>query len=78
MDSPFYFEGTTYWSEGDERVHFEWLSRISCVNEVRGVGERIYIDVDLGNVSADDFRELQAVYRRYDGDADQLNGVKPQ
>jgi hypothetical protein len=48
------------------------------VNEVRGVGERIYIDVDLGNVSADDFRELQAVYRRYDGDADQLNGVKPQ
>ena len=79
MDSPFYFEGTVYWSEGDERAHFEWMQRIPCVRDVRGQGTRVYLSISEDEVSADDLRELTAVYRRFGGDVTQLarlNGNK--
>ena len=72
MDSPFYFEGTIYWSEGDERAHFEWMQRISCVRDVRGEGTRVLLIIDENEVTEDDVRELSALYRRYGGDAAQL------
>ena len=79
MDSPFYFEGTIYWSEGDERAHFEWMQRIPCVRDVRGEGTRVFLTIDEEAVTADDARELDALYRRYGGDKAQLvrlNGKK--
>ena len=76
MANPFFFEGTTYWSQGDERAHFEWLERIGAVRSVRGEGRRVYLDIDPAAVTADDARELKAVYRRYDGDLSQLPGLK--
>jgi hypothetical protein len=72
LDSPFFFDGTIYWSEGDEQAHFDWLSRIGCIRDVRGSGTRIYLAVERGAVSGNDLRELQAIYRRYDGDLTQL------
>jgi hypothetical protein len=79
LDSPFYFEGTVYWSEGDERAHIEWMQRIPCVQDVRGQGTRVFLSISEDKVSADDIRELSAIYRRYGGDAaqlDRLNGSK--
>jgi hypothetical protein len=72
LDSPFYFEGTTYWSEGDERAHFEWMQRIPCVRDDTGAGTRVFLTIDEDAVTADDVRELDALYRRYDGDNAQL------
>lgn len=72
MADPFFFESTVYWSDGDERAHFDWLGRIASVRSVRGEADRLYLDVDPVAVTADDLRELQAVYRRYDGDLEQL------
>jgi hypothetical protein len=72
LDSPYFFEGTVYWSDGDERAHFEWMARIGCVGEIKGVGTRIYLAVDEAAASDDDVRELAALYRRYGGDSDQL------
>ena len=74
--SDFFFEGTTYWSQGDEDAHFAWLARIPGVRNVRGVGTRIFLDLDLGRITADDLRELQAVYRRYKGDLSQLSTLE--
>jgi hypothetical protein len=79
LDSPFYFDGTVYWSEGDEQAHFEWMQRIPCVRDVRGQGTRVYLTIAEDDVSDEDVRELTALYRRYDGDTAQLarlNGNK--
>ena len=72
MVSPYFFEGTTFWSDGDETAHFEWMQRIPCVREVRGEGRRVYLTIAENEVTADDLRELGALYRRYGGDAAQL------
>ena len=72
MDSPFFFEGTTYWSQGDEDSHFQWMQRIGCIRSVQGVGRRLYLDIDAERVTEADLRELQAVYRRFGGDLSQF------
>lgn len=76
MDSPFFFDNTLYWSEGDERAHFEWLDRIVAVREVKGRGARVYLHIDAGTVTRDDVVELEAIYRRYGGDLEQLRDLK--
>ncbi|MEZ5655632.1 MAG: hypothetical protein R3E04_07080 [Sphingobium sp.] len=76
MDSPFFFQGTEYWAEGDEWAHFQWLNRISAVRDIRGSGNRLYLDIDTTNISDEDLRELEAVYRRYSGDLKQLQKLK--
>jgi hypothetical protein len=72
LASPFFFEATTYWSQGDEAAHFEWLAKIPSIRDVRGAGTCVFLDVDVDGVTANDLRELQAVYRRYGGDLGQL------
>ena len=76
MASPFYFESTTYWSDGDERAHFEWLERIPAIRSVRGEGLRVYLEIDQSIVGGNDLRELEAVYRRFGGDLGQLARLK--
>lgn len=75
MDSPYFFESTRYWSQGDEDAHFEWLGRIGCIRGVRGAGRRVFLDIDTEHVTDRDLRELEAVYRRYGGGLDQLSGL---
>jgi hypothetical protein len=76
LDSPFFFEDTTYWSEGDERAQFDWLSRIACIREVRGAGDRLFLAIDRASVTASDARELDAIYRRYGGNLEQLKTLQ--
>jgi hypothetical protein len=76
LDSPFYFEGTAYWSQGDEDAHFEWLAKISCIRSVRGRLQRVYLDIDRQQLTQDQLRELEAVYRRYGGDLSQLHALR--
>jgi hypothetical protein len=75
LDSPYFFESTRYWSQSDEDAHFEWLARIGCIRDVRGVGRRVFLDIDAEHVTDRDLRELEAVYRRYGGGLDQLTGL---
>jgi hypothetical protein len=76
LDSPLFFERTIYWSEGDERAHFEWLDRIDAIKSVVGKGDRLYLEVDAAVFDASHLRELQAVYRRYGADLGQLDKLK--
>ncbi|MHA3840635.1 hypothetical protein ACX0GZ_05375 [Sphingomonas aestuarii] len=71
MDSPFFFEATHYWSDGDERAHFDWLKRIGCVRGVHGKGQRLFLEIDRA-VTTEDLLELKAIYHRYGGDISQL------
>ncbi|MCJ8158009.1 hypothetical protein [Sphingomonas sp. LaA6.9] len=76
MASLFFFESTTYWSDGDERAHFAWLDQINGVSRVYGELRKLYLDLNLGRLTAEDIRELRAVYRRYGGDLEQLKDLK--
>ena len=76
MASPYFFEGTTYWSEGDEQAHFAWLDRIGAITRAYGEGRRVYLDLASDRVGSEDLRELSAVYRRYGGDLEQLKKLK--
>jgi hypothetical protein len=75
LDSPYFFEGTTFWSQGDETAHFEWLARIPCIRGVRGELRKLFLDIEAERVTKEDLRELEGVYRRYGGDLKQLKGL---
>ena len=73
MASPYYFEATRYWSQGDENAHFAWMERIPCIRGVQGELRKIFLDIDESRVTAHDIEELKAVYRRYGGELAQLH-----
>ncbi|MDQ1159089.1 hypothetical protein QE385_003416 [Sphingomonas sp. SORGH_AS 950] len=75
MDSPFFFEGTKYRSRGDEASHFHWMERIACIRRVKGIGRRVFMDIDRSNVTATALEELNAIYHRYGGDLTQLTAL---
>ncbi len=58
-------EGPMFYSQGDERVLFEWLKSVRCVRKISGAGTRMHILCDPSRVSERDLRELSAVFRRY-------------
>jgi hypothetical protein len=72
LGSPYFFERTTYWSQGDENAHFTWLLSLECLADAKGIGDRVYLDIDESKVSPEQWWELHAVYQRYGGDTDQL------
>ena len=59
------FKGPEYFSQGDERALFEWLTRLKCVREVGGTGPYTEIRLRRSRLSNDDFRELLAIFHRY-------------
>ena len=75
MDSPFFLENTIFYSEGDERAHFEWIERIECIQQARGHVRRLYLHIDPTSVSHADYWELVALYRRYGGNLEQLKNI---
>ena len=59
------FKGPVYFSQGDERAQFEWLTRLKCVREVGGIGPYTVVRLRRSRLSNDDFRELLAMFHRY-------------
>jgi hypothetical protein len=65
-----------YFSQGDETLFFEWLGRIKCIQNVRGDGRSLFIE--LGNPPTDeDLRELIGLFYRYNIDMRQLAEYRP-
>jgi hypothetical protein len=54
-----------YFSAGDERAFHEWLSRITCVQEVEGSGDELRLHIRGRRISSTCLRELIALFRRY-------------
>jgi hypothetical protein len=59
-----------YFSPHDEDAFFAWLKGIGCVDEVRGVGRDLHINVRPPTDT--ELRELIALFRRYDVEQRQL------
>jgi len=57
--------GPTFFSPGDEGIFFDWLSRIGCIETVRGERHLLYVLLKPRPVPDLDLRELIAIFHRY-------------
>ena len=57
--------GVWFYHPNDERAFFEWLSRIRCVEDYKGDGERGLVVHLRRRPGQDDLRQLLALCHRY-------------
>ena len=62
-----------YRSPRDEAAFFGWLSGISGVVRVQGLGRELHIQLRSLRLSASALRELLALYHRYGGNLHELD-----
>ena len=62
----------SFYSTFDDDAFFEWLKKISCVSNVKGFGEELYINVDKSKITEIDLREILALFYRYNVEMKQL------
>lgn len=55
----------TFYSQNDEMVFFEWLKRISCIGEIKGVGDELHLQISRKQISDANLRDLIAIFGRY-------------
>ncbi|MDR6145622.1 hypothetical protein QE363_001415 [Sphingomonas sp. SORGH_AS870] len=51
------------------------MEQIACIRSVKGVGRRVFMDIDQSTVTVTDLEELIAIYHRYGGDLTQLTAL---
>lgn len=66
-------EKVVFYSDFDEDAFFEWLKKISCVSNVEGFGEELYIDINKDEFTEMNLREILALFYRYNVDMKQLS-----
>jgi len=67
--------GPIFYSPGDETAFFTWLKRIRAVQRVSGRGRDVEVHLMPGKVSADDLREIRAVFHRYGLDTSEIEAM---
>ena len=68
-------KSVVWFSPNDEYAFFDWLERIECVTAVYGEHTSIFVDVDANALTQMEFRELIAIFRRYQIDLSQLRSL---
>lgn len=63
-------------SEIDEISFFEWLKKIEAVQDIKGVGDEIWLSVSSSAVDDESLRELIAIFSRYKIELSQLSQFK--
>jgi hypothetical protein len=63
---------TRFFSQLDERAFFGWLKKLSCVSDVEGKGDTLFIRVLESKVDEYALRELLALFQRYGISMNQL------
>lgn len=61
-----------YGSPGDEKAFFDWLQSLSCVCDVYGKSDVLYIEIDATTVDDDQLYELLSLFDRYRIEMSQL------
>ncbi len=62
----------TFYSKEDENSFFKWLDSISCIKEIKGIGDTIFLTVNTKKPSNSCLREILAIFQRYKIDMTQL------
>jgi hypothetical protein len=61
-----------YYSQNDELAFFDWLKRIKCIKEIKGIGDELHLHVSGLRISDTALRDLLAIFERYKIDMKQL------
>ncbi len=65
-------KSVVYYSKLDEEAFFDWIGRISCIVDIKGVSTELIMKVDQDRVNDVELRELLALFFRYSIDMRQL------
>ena len=60
-----------YYSQNDELVFFDWLKRIKCIKEIKGIRDELHLHATRW-ISDTGLRDLLAIFERYKIDMKQL------
>lgn len=58
-------------SELDEAAFFEWVEKISSIQDCKGIVDELHLEVKC-DINDDELRELIALFSRYEVDMSQL------
>lgn len=54
-----------FYSEEDENLFFQWLKYIKCIENYKGVGDSLIVNLVSDEISFDDFKNLNGLFKRY-------------
>jgi len=58
-------DSVVFYSHIDEEIFFKRIEGLESVRKIQGQGTVLYVTVDRGDVSRDEFEEFVAIFRRY-------------
>jgi hypothetical protein len=61
-----------FYTHDDEELCFQWIEKISCIEEYFGVGRELHLHIVSKNISTNDLLNLMGLFARYKFDTKQL------
>ena len=61
-----------FYTHHDEELFFQWLKKIECIKEFRGVGNALFLHFISKKISDDNLLDLFGIFDRYKFDSNQL------
>jgi len=65
-----------FYTHNDETLCFEWIQKISCIKDYKGVGRALHLFVSSSDIANEDLLDLIGLFDRYGFDMQQLNIFK--
>lgn len=65
-------KSVTFYARKDEDAFFEWIKKIECIDDFKGIGKELYLYIACSDLHDHDLRDLLALFYRYKIDMKQL------
>lgn len=62
----------TYYGLVDEELFFDWIKKITCIEDIKGSGWDLYLILAKDELNEDDLLEILSLFKRYKIDMKQL------
>ena len=54
-----------FYAQNDENAFFEWLQKIACIYEFKGIGRELHLSIASPQISFNELQDLLGIFRRY-------------
>ena len=54
-----------FYAQNDEHNFFEWLKKLSCINDIKGIGRELHLYVSSNDIPFDELQDLYSIFKRY-------------
>jgi hypothetical protein len=61
-----------FYTENDEALFFGWLEKITCIEQIKGIGKKLHLFIALQHIPNNDLLDLIGLFSRYKFDIKQL------